>query len=382
MKIKAYCLIIFGICMLTGCGTTKTKETLVDISDTSEVESMPKETIYSIYPEHESVVSLANDNVNKWLKDYRVGSVAAYYGKGDIYMPTPVVFSWECSKEATGYTLSLSRSSDMSNCTTVETVETCVEYEDLFVGTDYYWQLTVSYKGGSETSEIYHFTTADTPRTISLEGVSNVRDIGGYVTENGRKVKQGMVYRGGALDEITDDGKEKAINIYGIKTDLDLRRSGEGTAGTKSPLGADVRYLNIAGPYYVGNSSGIDDKWNWEELANEIRVFADESSYPLYMHCAIGRDRTGTLAFLINALLGASKEDLYHDYELSFFSVSGCKDGATVSNMIGNFGHLYRYIAYYGDMNRTLSEQTEQFLLDIGITKSEIDSIRSILLEK
>ena len=37
------------------------------------------------------------------------------------------------------------------------------------------------------------------------------------------------------------------ITDYKIKTDLDLRKSGEGTAGTKSPLGNDVNYINIQG---------------------------------------------------------------------------------------------------------------------------------------
>ena len=44
---------------------------------------------------------------------------------------------------------------------------------------------------------------------------------------------------------------------------------------------------------------------------------------PVYFHCAIGRDRTGTLAFLLEGLLGMSKSDIYKDYELTNFSYWG-----------------------------------------------------------
>jgi protein tyrosine/serine phosphatase len=48
-------------------------------------------------------------------------------------------------------------------------------------------------------------------------------------------------------------------------------------------------------------------------------VLADESNYPIFFHCAIGTDRTGTLAYLINGLLGVPEEDLYYDYCFSNF---------------------------------------------------------------
>ena len=41
-----------------------------------------------------------------------------------------------------------------------------------------------------------------------------------------------------------------------------------------------------------------------------IAAIADENRYPVYIHCTGGADRTGTLAFLINALLGVGEDDL------------------------------------------------------------------------
>ena len=49
-------------------------------------------------------------------------------------------------------------------------------------------------------------------------------------------------------------------------------------------------------------------------LKDAFAIFGNKDNYPIVMHCSIGTDRTGMLAFLINSLLGVSEEDLYKDY--------------------------------------------------------------------
>ena len=106
-----------------------------------------------------------------------------------------------------------------------------------------------------------------------------------------------------------------------------------------------------------------------------------KENYPIYLHCSLGRDRTGTLAFLISALLGVGERDLYMDYELSFFSEAGTRDGQTPAYMVGNaFRNMYNYIAK--DTTLTLKENVENFMLELGVTAEEIASIREILLEE
>lgn len=76
---------------------------------------------------------------------------------------------------------------------------------------------------------------------------------------------------------------------------------------------------------------------------------------------------------------------MYMDYELSFMSKSGCQDftdGITPSTFLGNhLWSLYNYIDNYEDEG-TLSEKTEQFMLDLGITADEIKAIKTIMLEE
>ena len=100
------------------------------------------------------------------------------------------------------------------------------------------------------------------------------------------------------------------------------------------------------------------------------------------MHCSLGRDRTGTLALLINGLCGVGQSDLFLDYELSFLSeVGSTGDSLTTPVMVGNnFATMYDEIQNYAPSG-SFADACEAFMLSIGITQSEIDTIRSVLTE-
>ncbi len=340
-------------------------------------------------------IALLDGNILEVTSNYSKYVTEKYYGSFDQYAPKPVTLTWTAEDGALYYTVSLSRSKDMSTPDTYQTYTNSLTVEDLFTGTDYYYQISAKYPEKVVKSRIFTFRTAATPRTVFIDGVTNTRDIGGYYVENGtKKIKQGMIYRGAKLEAdaghnlkgMTEESKNKMLYEYGIKTDLDLR--GE---VAKSPLGDSVNFVNVSGPYYVGGN-GIDstnssDKAHWtgtfrEALIKEIKTFANPENYPIYVHCSLGRDRTGTICFLINALCGVGEMDLFMDYELSFMSVMGNLDGQSPSNMVGGaFANLCYYMKNYVK-GGTLAQNTEKFMLDIGITQAEIDTIRSIMIEE
>ena len=99
-------------------------------------------------------------------------------------------------------------------------------------------------------------------------------------------------------------------------------------------------------------------------------------------HCAIGRDRTGTVTTTILALLGVDEEMLIREYMLSFNSVSGNADNVPGYQMVGNIKNFIHGLKQYGDSNASLAEHTEAFLLSIGVTPEQIQAIRDISLEK
>lgn len=343
--------------------------------------------ISAVYPKNGEIVNIANNGVAEFCSDYVSGSdkILSYANNGDNYYMAPLILKWSAKTPAERYEVKVSRNADMSRPQSYSVTSESLRLSDLFVNTDYYWQVS----SGDIHSEVFSFTTANTPRTIALGGVSNTRDIGGKSIGNGKFVKQGVVFRGGKLDDITDDGKKDFTEKYGIKTDLDLRLSTEGPTGS-SPAGAQINYLNYSCPYYRGDSTGIDNPENYANLAAAMRVFVEPSNYPVYFHCAIGRDRTAMVAMLLLGVCGVSTEDICLDYEMSFFSKSGCMDGANPSAMASKFfatvNCIKQYGETYGDVYGESGELSfkrccEIYLMQIGLTKNEIDEIRTNLVE-
>ena len=340
--------------------------------------------VKALSPQEGKYVLLANDEVADFVSGYTLGKSVNYHdtSKGDHYFMRDLTLEWTAEGNPVGYEVQISQNKNMSDAQTFNTDKASLTLNDLFVSTTYYWQVTADYGEKQDTSKVFSFKTANTPRTIKIDGVSNTRDIGGYLTESGKRVRQGMAFRGAYLDEITPQGIADAVGRYAIKTDLDVRKAGEGTGGKGSPLGQEVAYYNYSCPYYLGKTStGIDNPANHENLANALRVFADESNYPVYFHCSVGRDRTGMISMLLLGLLGVGYEDICMDYELSFFSYRGCLDGADPTYMVSSaFLGAYLYVARYLDGGKSFAENCEAYLLGIGLKQAEIDEIRRIML--
>lgn len=332
----------------------------------------------SASPSKGAEVSLLSGGIYEVASNYDPTAYAteAYWGTGDNYAPESVDITWTSDEGASYYTVKVATNKGMKEAEKYVTYDEKITLSDLYAGTHYYYQVIAKFENKTVKSRIFDFYTADLPRTIYIDGVSNTRDAGGCKTEDGKyRVKQGMLYRGGLLEDITEEGKEQFLYTYGIKTDLDLR----GNNGS-SPVSADVNYIGVSGPWYTYEDGVFAEKYK-EALKTEIRTYANADNYPIYVHCSLGRDRTGTIMFLINALCGVGQADLYRDYELSFFSVKGCADDSRPTYLVDKgIGSLHNSISRYSD--GTLAENTEKFMLDLGITSEEIASIRSILLEE
>jgi protein-tyrosine phosphatase len=233
-----------------------------------------------------------------------------------------------------------------------------------------------------DTAAMTFKTTALGPRVMKVDGIYNVRDLGGYTTECGKTTRQGLIYRGGALSpadvydsNLTPLGKDTMKNVLKIKTEIDLRHPDEsGISGNSLIPGAELIQIPL-GAYDTAFSDCPEGKSAYQKLFSTI---AQSEKYPIYIHCTGGADRTGTVAFILNALLGVPEEILIQDYEFTSFSVyhmRNTREGA------------YRdYFKKFRDSlnsfkGNTLQEKTETYLLSIGITETEIETIKRILLE-
>lgn len=295
----------------------------------------------------------------------------------------PVTVGWNSVLSGvTEYRVEYSVNADFSDPILIETnpSQTSVELYNLYKATKYYVRVTAVTSLGNK----YAFSTFETadlgPRTMKIDGIYNVRDLGGYMTESGERTAQGRIFRGGAVSESTwtayagialsEEGKAYMRDVLGIKTDFDLRGAAENLNLTESAIpNADLEYYNVGGYLEAfNNTSGYKKVFS---------ALADESRYPVYMHCTGGADRTGTVSFLINALCGVDEATLIKDYEMTSFSVYGERNSKTTEYDFAKF--VARLKTYTGN---TLSEKTENYMKSIGLTDTEIYNIRAIMFGK
>lgn len=185
-------------------------------------------------------------------------------------------------------------------------------------------------------------------------------------------IKYGIIFRSANGNSITDEGKE-VIRKLGVKTDLDLR----GGEIKESPFGVGIKLITINGAYYNGNETGVDGSEEYRNaFRDELKVCANPDNYPLLFHCAIGRDRTGTLAFVLMALCGVEKETLIREYELSYLTIGGATDGNR-----GLVEKITKFYDFIDDFNgKTFADKIASLVKSLGVTDAEIKSIKRILL--
>ena len=321
-----------------------------------------------LFPADGAVVPLATEAQNEFrLHSHELTSTGKIdwqhlevkSGTPDGSLPRPVVFAWEGEDSAV---LEIGETPDLAGARRIQGKNGSCTVSNFQIAKTYFWR--------AGDSEVRSFTTEDlAPRWIRVDGTTNVRDAGGWKTEDGRRVKQGLLYRGGEMNThvcITEAGIDTMVNELGIRTDLDLRGEAVGVH-TESPLGVEYCLLPFA---------AYDDfAANPINLKEVFEILADENKYPLYYHCWGGADRTGTLAFMVGAILGVPEDDLYLDYEFTTISIwrgIRCRSGEGMQGLV-------KGIAPYG---ANVKERAENFLRAHGVTDGMMDKIRTILLEE
>ena len=308
---------------------------------------------------------LLTDLLNSYNSNALLSSFSYNEGRLDEQVPVSIKFSTKYGN-AILYKIELADNEKFTNAriSYFEGTSGKYSFEHLYTNTEYFYRVTVCTTNGVESST-GRFKTADTPRILSIEGLSNVRDIGNWKTDSGKRIKQGLLIRGTELDgavesgyHLTNKGLSDLINIYGIKTDIDLRAD--------TPLSMDALGSQVEHRYYgmVMYSNIFTDEGK-EKIRAVFSDLANPDNYPVYMHCTYGCDRTGTVCYLLEALLGVSKGDLLREYGLSNLNIEKIK---SVENGLGQFA------------GETIKEQTESYLLSCGVTEYQIKSIRNIFL--
>ena len=321
--------------------------------------------------------------------------------------------------------------------------QTLVNFE---IAREYEWQVRTS---EGEVLKATFRTEDLAPRMIDWPGIANARDLGGRRGLNGRRVKQGLVYRNTGLNdnakwdgygaeeirtalsdgtlenllagaigqegepidvkravrslrrklekgELTDEycsirylkpgtarpgamrmseeTRRWAVEWLGIRTELDLRTAREVAGMTGSPLGPTVKWVHQSAAQY----DGLGTDGGRKAFRTCFRLFLDERNYPIDFHCIAGADRTGSLACILNGLLGVEEEELYRDWEITW--PRKMNGSAARQNHRRLFNRLIDEVfgKYQG---RTLNDRIAAYVISCGFTEDDLNAFRNIMLE-
>ena len=332
---------------------------LTDYGSVPEVAMIAPDTAYPYNDQAKAYLTAENPTVD----DY-----AVYMS--DSAQDVKIVL--ECPVEGAKFKVEYGTRADYSDAVTVNTTGKSIAVNNLLRNTKYYVRITATANGITRQAES-SFKTADIgPRVMTVGGITNVRDLGGYETSFGKTTLQGLAFRGAQLDikgtsRLTAQGAELLGTDIALGLEIDLRTASE-TGGLTKSIVTSAKYLNSRiGSYTAAFSS------NQKELFRQIFAsYADVNNYPIYVHCVYGADRTGTVCYILNALLGVDEKTLIQDYEFTTFSDAGLRSAATNAEMKA---FLSSFCALSGD---TPAEKAENYLLSIGVTSEEISTIRGI----
>ena len=203
----------------------------------------------------------------------------------------------------------------------------------------------------------------------------NVRDLGGWACDGGT-VKYGLLIRGGKLS-----AADRAVLVgeLGVQHDLDLRGREGGGSGDEpdmeeSPLGSDVWYTRTQQYAWYA----LTPVATWQAY---LRCVIDAVTHrePVYFHCTAGADRTGTLACVLEGLLGMTQSDIDKDYELTtFYSGSGSDATARRRNEADWKGLINAINAVSGD---TFRDKCVHFAVGTcGMSLTDINAYRAAMI--
>ncbi len=352
-------------------------------ADSIQVVSPKEASIVSpLKPSQRMFIMMTEQQRRKILEDTSffndLGSLEKSY-------PAGIELSWKFvgDRAHCHYEVIIGDSEELANPTVIKPPHSKHRIHNLLPGKKYYWQARAIYNDNRPPIEtkVSSFIVADTaPHILNVPNVDNVRDLGGWTGLEGRKIPMGLIYRSSGLNNnstdggktpgvprFNDEGRDVLMNVMKIKTELDLRTTLETASMKVSPLGEQVKYINISTTAY----GGMFTEFGRKNFAMLFRIFTKPENYPIDFHCIAGADRTGSLSFLLLSILGVSEENARLDYVLTSFFLPRGYNNADI------FSKGFRA---FGGKDEPLYSLAERYLLSAGITAQEIVTFREIVL--
>ena len=238
-------------------------------------------------------------------------------------------------------------------------------------------------------------------RYLGWDACYNAREVGGYPTGNGGRIRRRVLVRADNLHRLTPEG-QAALREYGVGTVIDLRLAHE-LEQHPNPFAAGhgPRYHNLplhdleTGEEIDAAKSTLDgyvimvEKGKGVVAAIIKAIAAGLKEGGVLVHCHGGKDRTGIVVALLLSLVEVPRETIAADYALSEAMLEAPNLAwleeqskalgrpverpewmhARPETMLGLLDHLDRQ---YGGV--------ENYLEAAGVTQAEIAQIRKHLI--
>ena len=232
---------------------------------------------------------------------------------------------------------------------------------------------------------------------LQVEGVFNVRDVGGMPAEGGR-IRQGVLLRSGnltgATEEAVTDLSGRVAHIVDLRDDAEVASQPSATGGiatTHLPL-----FLGSVASFFE-NDSSLEELYlhllqeSGARLADAIRLIA--RGEPTLVHCTVGKDRTGVTVALALSAVGADRESIIADYALTQSQLPAERNRQIVAFLRSQHPEAQHAVALATEspapVMRALLETVDErwgsaagYLKAQGMTDDELADLRRTLVEE
>ncbi|MBQ7487836.1 MAG: tyrosine-protein phosphatase [Clostridia bacterium] len=240
-----------------------------------------------------------------------------------------------------------------------------------------------------------------------IGSVQNIRDLGGMITEDGRRIREGCLIRSASLCEAADEDLKRLREAYRLTTVIDLRTAQE--RDEKPDRVGDCAYLPI--PIIENFEAGITHECRTEGMPfpslrklyremmldtrcqmNFRRVLKtcfehDYDTGSILWHCSEGKDRCGMTAALLLEALGVDRDAILKDYletnttnlpkaKMIYQRVAAESDEKTAECV------YQAYIADKSYIENAWAAMGDHYIVEtLGFTEQELDAFRERVLE-
>lgn len=247
-------------------------------------------------------------------------------------------------------------------------------------------------------------------RKVYLQGATNFRDLGGYSTSNGSKVKWGKVYRSADLSKLTVQDlaeleKRKIRSVVDFRGPIEIKQAPD-------KLPSNVKAINLPAGSHQVNPNGIylqlKTKVATDSMMRSFYGLTDSLAFrykpffaalliqpaesALLFHCTAGKDRTGMAAAFFLTALGVSKEQVMADYVASNYYRSD--ENKRMMPRLKSIGFSDEMVQDLMGVKESYLETTFQSIIakygsletyfqrELGLGKNELTKLQNLYLEK